>query len=90
MCEIATVLDPASATELLTMIPANSSSESSANQFRNDENYQPPMSSRGGLNSSSAQKLEYRSHLKNNVALKIATKLTKLRTNMVALIEPAF
>lgn len=61
MCEIATVLDPASATELLTMIPANSSSESSANQFRNDENYQPPMSSRGGLNSSSAQKLEYRS-----------------------------
>ena len=53
MCEIATVLDPASATELLTMIPANSSSASLVNQVQNDENNQP-MSNRGGINNSSA------------------------------------
>ena len=61
MCEIATVLDPASATELLTMIPANSSAGSSVNHMTNDENYQPQISNRGGFSNSSAQKLEYRS-----------------------------
>jgi hypothetical protein len=59
LCEIATVLDPASATELLTMLPANSSAASSVTQIPNDENYQAPISGRHA--NTSGSKLEYRS-----------------------------
>lgn len=77
LCEIATVLDPASATELLSLIPGPAVNNASSNNTFNhgsssnnnmvvDENYPAMNNNRGGgktANMSSSSKNDYRQAL---------------------------